>query len=529
MDAIDLFAGAGGFTTGATAAGVRVVYAANHWRAAVDAHAANHPDVTHACQDLHQADWHKLPRHDLLLASPSCQGHSRARGKDKPRHDAARSTAWAVVSCAEVHRSPFVIVENVPEFLTWGPLGVDGRPLASKKGAIFAKWVETLEAMGYRVEWRILNAADFGAATSRRRLFVQAAKGRRAIHWPDPTHARKPESDGLFADRKPWRAAREVIDWGLTGESIFGRKRPLSPNTLRRIEAGLKKFGGANAEPFLIALRHMANAEGDGRGCRSLDVPTPTVTASGTNIGLVEPFTVKVTGQGDDACRVRAGNEPLHTITAGANGLGVCEPFILPPEGVHRGNAPRDPSNPLQTVTAGRGGGHLVQPFIVPTNYGEREGQSPRCHDIEGPVPTVVASGQTHGVVEPFILPHRQFDRMDVDSVGTPLRTITTANGHLNAVVEPFVVPYYGTGEADSPADPLRTVTARDRFGLVQPDGCRIDIRFRMLQPHELAAAMGFPAGYTLTGNRAEQVRQIGNAVEVNVADALASAILEAA
>ena len=109
MDAIDLFAGAGGFTTGATAAGVRVVYAANHWRAAVDAHAANHPDVTHACQDLHQADWHKLPRHDLLLASPSCQGHSRARGKDKPRHDAARSTAWAVVSCAEVHRSPNTI------------------------------------------------------------------------------------------------------------------------------------------------------------------------------------------------------------------------------------------------------------------------------------------------------------------------------------------------------------------------------------------------------------------------------------
>ena len=304
--AADLFCGAGGASTGLSRAADRAgrklrLTAVNHWDRAVETHAKNHPAADHHCENLLTLDPLKaVPggRLDLLIAAPECTHHSNARG-GKPRSDQSRATAWCVQRWATALRIDRILVENVPEFLTWGPLGVDGRPLASKKGAIFAKWVETLEAMGYRVEWRILNAADFGAATSRRRLFVQAAKGRRAIHWPDPTHARKPESDGLFADRKPWRAAREVIDWGLTGESIFGRKRPLSPNTLRRIEAGLKKFGGANAEPFLIALRHMANAEGDGRGCRSLDVPTPTVTASGTNIGLVEPFTVKVTGQGD--------------------------------------------------------------------------------------------------------------------------------------------------------------------------------------------------------------------------------------
>ena len=227
--------------------------------------------------------------------------------------------------------------------------------------------------------------------------------------------------------------------------------------------------------------------------CRSLDDPAPTLTAGGTHLSLIEPFIMGMSHSGSNGDRLRTAERPLNTVTT-ADDTGLVQPFILPPEGIHRGNAPRDPADPLQTVTAGRGGGHLVQPFLVPTFNGEREGQSPRTHSVEAPLPTVVACRPTHAVVEPFLLPHRQFDRMDVDSVGVPLRTITAA----------------------------------DRLGLVQPDGTRLDIRFRMLQPHELAAAMGFPACYKLTGNRADQVRQVGNAVEVNVADALASAILEA-
>ena len=257
--AADLFCGAGGLTTGLSRAAERLgrrlrLVAVNHWDRAVETHAHNHPAAEHFCEDVLTLDPLKaVPggRLDLLAAAPACTHHSNARG-GKPRDDQSRATAWCVQRWATALRIDRILVENVPEFEGWGPLGHDGKPLASKKGEVFRAWVNALEKMGYRVEWRVLNAADYGAATSRRRLFVQAALGRRRIVWPDPTHTRKPEPGGLFGDtRKPWRAAREVIDWGLTGESIFGRKRPLSANTLRRIEAGLRKFGGAAAEPFL--------------------------------------------------------------------------------------------------------------------------------------------------------------------------------------------------------------------------------------------------------------------------------------
>ena len=527
----DLFCGAGGSSTGIAqfceAVGLRLdLVAVNHWERAVETHAANHPTANHFCQDLTRLKpGEAVPggKLDLLVASPECTHHSNARG-GKPKNDQSRASAWVVLEWVNALAVDRVLIENVPEFVSWGPLGTDGKPLKSRKGETFQAFVKALEGSGYRVAWKLLNAADYGAATSRRRLFIQAVKGRRPLVWPNPSHERNP-ARGLFGRLPRWRAAREVIDWNLTGESIFGRKRPLSANTLRRIEAGLRKFGGANAEPFLVALRHMGNAEGDGRGCRSLDSPTPTVTASGGNIGLVEPFTVKVTNQGDDNCRVKSLTDPLGTLTA-SNGYGVCEPFVLPPEGVHRGNAPRDPGDPLQTVTAGRGGGHLVQPFLIPTFNGERPGQTPRTHSVDSPVPTVVACRPTHAVVEPFILPHRKFQQMDVDSVDGPVRTIDATNGGCNALCEPFVVPFYGSGVPDRVGDPLATVTAKDRFELVQPDGSRIDIRFRMLQPHELAAAMGFPAEYKITGNRADQVRQIGNAVEVNQSRALAAAMV---
>lgn len=242
MDAIDLFAGAGGFTTGATAAGVRVVYAANHWRAAVDAHAANHPGVTHACQDLHQADWHKLPRHDLLLASPSCQGHSRARGKDKPRHDAARSTAWAVVSCAEVHRSPFVIVENVPEFKKW---------------ILFPEWASAMAKLGYAMAPHEVDAADHGVRQHRRRLFLVFSRSVAPLTLRLPRRQHRSIRDAIGWDEGTWRPWASAV-----------RKRPLSEKTLERIVAGRAEHG----DRFLVAYY------GSTRGGRSLDRPIGTLT-----------------------------------------------------------------------------------------------------------------------------------------------------------------------------------------------------------------------------------------------------------
>jgi DNA (cytosine-5)-methyltransferase 1 len=493
--AADLFCGAGGFSTGLTRAVERLgrrldLTAVNHWDRAIETHSKNHPKAAHFCQSLADLDPKKaIPggKLDLLLASPECTHHSVARG-GKPVNDQSRATAYCVhrwCAALDVRR---VLIENVPEFQTWGPLGQNGKPLASGKGKLFDAYIQTFKAMGYRVEWRVLNAADFGAATSRRRLFIQCVKGRTPLKWPAPTHTRDPKP-GLFETLPRWRGAREVIDWSHRGTSIFGRSKPLSENTLKRIEAGLKKFGGANAEPFLLLLRGTDPGQLAG-SAKSLDLPAPPITCSGAHLGLVEPFLTKLNftkSRDHDERYSRSVDAPLPTITSQGNRFGI------------------------------------VEPFLIPTNYGEREGQSPRCHDINRPCPTVTAGGVTHALVEPFILPHRQFDGMQVDDIDNPLRTVTATNGGCNALVQPFTVPYYSNGsEADGVGDPLRTVTTKDRFGLCEPvAGRRRDILFRMLQPDELKQAMGFGKGYVITGNRGEQVKQIGNAVSAEQAEAL--------
>lgn len=490
----DLFCGAGGSSTGASlacqAAGRRIeLVAVNHWERAVETHAANHPEAAHHCEDLTTMDPRKaVPggKLDLLVASPECTHHSVARG-GMPCSDQSRASAWCVLRWATSLQIDRIMIENVPEFVSWGPLGSNGKPLASRKGEIFKAFVESLKSSGYRVDWRILNAADYGAATSRRRLFLQAVRGRREIVWPDATHSTS-GNDGLFGARKKWRGAREIIDWQIAGTSIFNRKRPLSANTLARIEAGLRKFGGKNAEPFIVLLKGTQSGH-LGSSAKSVDGPVPALT-TGNNVGLCEPFVVTAAhgadphGDGGHSRRVHGIGDPLNAVTSGGIQHGVCETFILPPEGIHRGNAPRSTDDPLQTVTAGRGGGHLVQ--------------------------------LTHGG--------------RVLGLDDPLPTITTAKRGEIAVCEPFLVPYYGAcHEADSVNLPARTITTKDRLGLVEPSGAvQLDIRFRMLQPHELAAAMGFPPGYKITGNRGEQVKQIGNAVVVEQARSLVAAAIAA-
>lgn len=235
MTAIDLFAGAGGFTLGATLAGVRVVWAANHWDAAVQIHAANHPQTVHQCQDLHQADWEDVPRHDLLLASPACQGHSRARGVDQPRHDAARCTAWAVISCAEFHRPSVVVVENVPEFAQW---------------SLYPSWTDALHRLGYSLSAQIHDAADHGVPQHRRRLFLVAVRSRHALWIPQIRRTHVPASAILNGGGK-WSAVATKC-----------------PRTVARVEHGRRQHG----DRFLLAYY------GSARGGRSLDRPIGTIT-----------------------------------------------------------------------------------------------------------------------------------------------------------------------------------------------------------------------------------------------------------
>lgn len=410
---------------------------------------------------------------DLLVASPECTHHSVARG-GKPCSDQSRASAWHVLHWAEKLRIENILIENVQEFRQWGPLTKRNRPNKRMRGATFNAFLKALESLGYTVDYQVLNAADYGDATTRKRLFVQARRSR-SVTWPKASHIGR------------WRAAREIIDWTLKGESIFNRKRPLSERTLARIEAGLRKFGG---EAFLTILRGTSDAQ-----CRitakSLDTPVPTISAGGIHTGLCEPFIVKFDDQrnDDDAC-ARSADEPLSTITTKA-GHAVCEPFVV---SYHAGNRPD------------------------------------RVHSLAALLPTQDCENR-FAICEPFVLQCNHgvqgssSDARRVQSVKEPLRTITAENTH--ALAEPYLVKFYRTGGACPISEPLDTVTTKPRFGLVEPQaGYRLDIRFRMLQPRELGDAMSFE-GYEFSGSKADQVRQIGNAVPVRTAQALCEEILK--
>lgn len=575
----DLFCGAGGTSQGAVEAiealGFRAdLTAVNHWPVAVATHTVNHPEARHLCASLdsiNPRDLFKAGELKLLWASPECTHHSVARG-GTPINDQSRATAWCVTRWAEALRPEVILVENVPEFRTWGPIGSNGRPLKSKKGETFAAWLNSLRSLGYTVDYRILVAADYGDPTTRRRLFVQAVRGKRKIVWPEPTHAPLGETD-LLGTRKPWVPAREIIDWKLEGQSIYDRKRPLSDKTLRRIMAGLEKFG---LKPFITP----GNGERVTQAPRThaVDEPAPTVTAQG-HFHLAEPFLVQVNNSEDR--RPKPLSEPLHTVTAGGVSHGIALPVLITPPGetglirpakagetkcpaepfliaMEHGGHIRSVDKPLNTVTTAKGGAHgIAQPFLV-----KLRGTNDAA-DLDKPAPTVTSGGNHLGLAEPFLvntahggdrrarsvkepMPAVAGNRGDVALVepsllpqnqGGELRPVsepapTVATKGAVALVEPFLVNYYGTGHADSVAAPLAAVTTKDRHALVRPvvvvNGERylLDIRFRMLQPHELAGAQGFRRDYKFTGTKTDQVKQIGNAVPRRLARAIVAAAL---
>lgn len=406
--AADLFCGAGGTSTGLVQAAEILGHqtkltAVNHWDVAVSTHSVNHPNARHYCESIDDISPRKLFSEnelDILWASPECTHHSIARG-GRPVNDQSRATAWCVVRWAEALRPGIILIENVPEFLSWGGIGVNGRPLKSKKGETFRAWVAALESLGYKVGWKMLCAADYGDPTTRKRLFVQAVRGKRKILWPNPTHAKCTE--GLFT-LKDWVPAREIIDWNLPSKSIFKRKKPLAEKTMARIIAGLKKYG---LKEIIVEWDNQSSSSG--------------------------------------------------------------------------------------------------------------------FRDIDSPLSTVVTKAR-HGVVEPFIV--ELINNATTRGLDEPLTTVRTSGGH-HALCQPFLTSYYGNGEALSIDEPLDTVTTKQRFGLAQPefsiDGkkYRLDIKFRMLQPEELAAAQGFMPDHYFSGTKTEAVKQIGNAVPRRLARAI--------
>ncbi|MBO7637828.1 MAG: DNA cytosine methyltransferase [Treponema sp.] len=408
---VDMFCGGGGESSGLMSAADEYDFkvnlsAINHWKRAIDTHAANFPFANHFCESVQNLQPDEVcPDHkvDLLWASPECTHHSNARG-GQPRSEQSRASAWEILRWCGLLYIERVIIENVPEFMTWGPLDEDGHIIEKDKGKTFRAFIQGLRSLGYTVDWRVLCAADYGAPTTRKRLFIQAVKGRKKILWPE--HTNTEDSNNLFGLPK-WRSAAEIIDWSIPCPLITKRSKTLAPATIRRIEHGMRKYWGTKAEPFLAILRGTGTV-------RSLDKPLPTVTCSGAHYALVQPF--------------------------------------------------------------------------------------------------ITAIGQTSRI-----------DRSR--HITKPLSTICTKQEHC--LVTPFITEYYGNGKAHKLSAPLLTLTTKDRFGLVLPDGIGVDVGFRMLQPNELAAATGFPSDYKFIGTKVETVKQIGNAVPPVFAKALLETILK--
>jgi DNA (cytosine-5)-methyltransferase 1 len=305
VNAVDLFAGAGGWSHGwREATGVEPLVAVNHCAHAVHLHRLNHPGTEHFLEDVWSVDPAAAVagrRVDWLHGSPDCTHFSRAKG-GKPREQKIRGLAWVLVDWARASRPRFLSCENVGEFETWGPLDADGQPIKARAGETFGEFVAALRGLGYAVDWRVLCAADFGAPTIRRRLFLVARRDGQPIRWPEPTHGEgRPQ---------PWRTASECIDWSIPCPSIFGRKRPLAPATCRRIAAGIVRFV-LQGRPFLVQTGY---GERRGQAPRVLDLEQPlgTVVAGGAKHALVAAFLQQnFTGMVGKPLRV-----PVPTITA---------------------------------------------------------------------------------------------------------------------------------------------------------------------------------------------------------------------
>lgn len=588
---VDNFAGGGGASTGIERAFGRAIdIAINHDGEALAMHAANHPTTTHYTEDVfavHPGFVTGQQPIGLAWFSPDCKHHSKAKG-GKPREQKIRGLAWVTLKWATFQAPRCIALENVEEFLDWGPLDEEGCPIKAEKGRTFRAFIdalttglqaghpdeqeifETLGAdfpmerlyvgLGYRAEWRVLRACDFGAPTIRKRLYFFARRDGLPIVWPTATHG-DPRSDAVKAGKlRPWRTAAECIDWSIPCPSIFERARPLKDATLRRIAKGIMKFVVNSSEPFIVKFSENSTGQ-------ATEEPLHTVMAGAPRFGVVEPFLVSVahsttTGRGPNVWGI---DEPVRTVTS-SNDKYVVAPTVM--HVTHHG-ADRNGSVdvPLATVTgANRGEQALVSATLIQTGYGERDGQEPRVPGLDKPLGTAVAGGVKHAVVSAFLAKHyggvvgtgvdvptgtvttsdhhslvtaqlvgcggragqsrprdaseptatitakadtavvtshllklrnNQFGQDMVD----PMPTLTAGGGHVGEV-RAFLIKYYGNDkDGQSLQMPLGTIPTHDRFGLVTIHGedyVIVDIGMRMLTPRELARAQGFPDSYVL-------------------------------
>lgn len=536
---VDNFAGGGGASTGIEeATGFSVDIAINHDPKAIAMHKANHPNTKHYCEDVWQVDpVQACNGHPVGLAwfSPDCKHFSKAKG-GKPKDKNIRGLAWVACRWAGLVRPRVIMLENVEEFKTWGPLNRGHHPIKTKQGKTFNKFVNQLQDLGYEVQFRELVAADYGAPTMRKRFFMVARCDKRPIIWPEPTHAPADSEAVKKGLLKPYVGAYTQIDFSRPCPSIFDTSeqikekygikavRPLAPKTMERIARGLKKFVLDNPEPFIVQCNH-------GGDRRPLDIKEPLPTITGKHgYGIVEPYMIQIGQTGFTKDRSKNIQEPLSTIVSKNEHCLICPTLIQyhseTAQGEVRGQTIKDP---IMTVDGSNRYG-LVTSFLHKYYDGGYKGAG---ESMENPLPTITAWDHNSVVTANLIQMNNHCDGKDIRQ---PLPTITAGDGHFGEV-RAFLIKYYGQGTGQDIQEPLDTVTSRDRFGLVTIEGEDyqiVDIGLRMLEPRELYGCQGFPADYIIdrdyTGKtypRAEQVKRCGNSVSPMVPNALVRANLK--
>lgn len=508
---VDNFAGGGGASLGIEWAMRRPIdIAINHSPEAIAMHRANHPETYHYTTDIWEVDPIEATRGrrvELAWFSPDCRHFSKAKG-GRPVSPKVRGLAWVVVRWARDVRPSVICLENVEEFQTWGPLDRNGTPDKSKRGQTYREWIGTLEALGYRVESRELRACDYGAPTSRKRLFVIARCDGQPIVWPGQTHG-----PGLH----PYRTAAECIDWSIPCPSIFERRKPLAENTLRRIARGIQRYVIEAADPFIVSLTH----NGADR-VESLSEPMRTVTgAHRGEKALVSAFLQTYYGE-KRSTDFRGANlqDPLPTQPT-ENRFGLVTPFLAKHYG---GVVGHGVTRPIGTVTA-VDHHSLVAPVMIANTTGNA------ARGARDPLKTIT-TGDHHYLAAPFLA--KLYGTCNGASVDAPMPTVTATGNHI-AEVRAFLVKYYGTARAgQSITEPIDTITAKARYGLVTIAGIDyqiVDIGMRMLQPRELFRAQGFPDSYIIDPEfngrpltKTAQIKLCGNSVCPRVAEAIVRA-----
>ncbi|MEQ0055781.1 DNA cytosine methyltransferase [Klebsiella sp. JN_Kp127] len=640
---VDNFAGGGGASTGIELAiGRSVDIAINHDPNAVAMHTTNHPDTLHYCESVYSVRPKVATagrRVGLAWFSPDCRHFSKAKGA-KPVEKAIRGLAWIVLRWGLDVDPRVMMLENVEEFKTWGPLlAAEMRPDPDRVGETFLAFVGMLttgipanhpaltecceflnisldsedaarlvKGLGYIVEYRELRACDYGAPTIRKRFFMVMRRDGKPIAWPEATHGDPKSAAVLACKLRPWRTAAECIDWTIPAPSIFDRKKPLAVNTLKRIARGIQRFVIESASPFIVKCNHTTTrgkydcfrgqALGDplqtitqthgyaiavphltkfrtGATGQPVTDPVPTVTAgtsrrpggNGHALGIVEaglvPF-LAGNGGSEYQAKPRPLDKPAHTILKEPHAC-VVAPVIARQFGASVGHRADEPSS---TITAGGGGkSQLVAPTLIQVGYGERPGQAPRVPGLEKPLGTVVASGGKHAVIGAFLAKHYGGNYTGPGvSLGEPAHSVTTVDHH--ALVTSHLVKLRGTcRDGQRTNEPMPTITAGGQhvgevsallaandyderradqvkeflnsYGvseLVTIKGIVyriVDIGMRMLQPHELYRAQGFPKWYIIDQDyrgvkyaKDKQVARCGNAVPPQFAEALVRANL---